>query len=590
MAETKAAPILDRARDLERAASPEGFDVLIIGAGINGAAVFWDLSLQGVRCLLVDRDDIAAGASSASTRMAHGGLRYLENGEVRLVAEATRERNRLLRNAPHYVRPLPVAIPAFAQMAGALAAACRFFGLDRPLRLRGLQIVRLGLLVYDWLGRHERSLPRHRVENATAARAALPSLHPAARGVATYYDAAISQAERLNLELVEDGLAACPEGAVLNHCAVETVREGVVVLVDRLAGNRLAGRRLEVRPRLVVNATGAWIDGVNRTLGITRPLIGGTKGSHLVLDCPDLHAALVGRAFSFDDGRGRLCIVYPMGRSVLLGSTDIRVDDPDAAVCDADETAYLLGAIRLIFPMVEVGPSHVRFRFCGVRPLPRVERRETGTISRDHAIERDAATAERPWPVLSLVGGKWTTFRAFAEQVTDVVLGELGLQRRASTTDRAIGGGVGFPADAAARERCLAELGHLGCADARAATLFERYGTRAGRIARYCAEAGDRPLAEAPDFTAREIAFLVRHEMAETLADLVFRRTTFAIEGRLNGPLVAVLARRLAAAKGEDLAWARSQADGLGRLLRERHGQEIGEPGAGMRALEGVAS
>ena len=580
------APILDRTRDIERVAvAPQGFDVLVIGAGINGAGVFWDLSLQGLRCLLVDRQDIASGASSASTRMAHGGLRYLENGEVRLVAEATRERNRLLRNAPHYVRPLPVAIPAFAQLAGAVAAAFRFSGRDRQLQLRGLQIVRLGLLVYDWLGRHERSLPQHRVENATAARAALPALHPAVRGVATYYDAAISQAERLNLELVEDGLRACPEGAALNHCAVETVRDGVVVLIDRLAGRRLA-----VRPRLVVNATGAWIDGVNRTLGIARPLIGGTKGSHLVLDCPELHAALAGRAFSFDDGRGRLCIVYPMGRAVLLGSTDIRIDDPDAAVCDADETAYLLGAIRLIFPMVEVGTSHVRFRFCGVRPLPRAERAETGTISRDHAIEQDAATAGRPWPVLSLVGGKWTTFRAFAEQVTDVVLGEFGVQRKKSTTEQAIGGGVGFPADEAARERFLQELERYGCDRARAAILLERYGTRASTVARFCAEAADRPLAHAPDFTVCEIAFLARHEMVETLADLVFRRTTLALEGRLTCPLVAELAGRLAAAKGRDAAWARSEVEGLAHTLRERHGQEIGEPGAAMRTLEGVAS
>jgi glycerol-3-phosphate dehydrogenase len=582
----EAPPILDRMRDLDRvAAAPEGFDVLIIGAGINGAAVFWDLSLQGVRCLLVDREDIAAGASSASTRMAHGGLRYLENGEVRLVAEATRERNRLLRNAPHYVRPLPVAIPAFAQVAGALAAAFRFFGHDRKLHLRGLQIVRLGLLVYDWLGRHERTLPRHRIENAAAARAALPALHPAVRGVATYYDAAISQAERLNLELVEDGIAACPDGAVLNHCAVEAVRDGAVTLVDRLAG-----RRLEVRPRLVVNATGAWIDGVNRTLGIARPLIGGTKGSHLVLDCPALHAALAGRAFSFDDGRGRLCIVYPMGGAVLLGSTDIRIEDPDAAVCDAAETDYLLGAIRLIFPMVEVSAEHVRFRFCGVRPLPRAERAETGTISRDHAIERDGSTAERPWPVLSLVGGKWTTFRAFAEQVTDAVLGTLELQRRMTTTERAIGGGKDYPTDAAGRERCLTELGQLGCAAARAAVLLERYGTRAARVARFCADAADSPLVQAPDFTAREIAFIGSQEMAETLGDLVFRRTTLAIEGRLTGPLVAELASRLAAAKGKDAAWARSEAERLGRLLRERHGQEIGEPGTPMRALEGVAS
>lgn len=583
---SEAGPILDRARDLGRLAeAADGFDVLIIGAGINGAGLFWDLSLQGVSCLLVDREDIAAGASSASTRMAHGGLRYLENGEVRLVAEATRERNRLLRNAPHYVRPLPVAIPAFAQFAGAIAAAFRFSGRDRPLALRGLQIVRMGLCVYDWLGRHGRTLPRHRVEGTKAARANLPALHPAVRGVATYYDAAISQAERLNLELVEDGLSTHRQGAVINHCAVVGTRDGAVLLLDRLDGRQLA-----VRPRLVVNATGAWIDGVNRALGVERPLIGGTKGSHLVLDCPALHAALAGRAFSFDDGKGRLCIVYPLKDAVLLGSTDIHIDDPDTAICDADETAYLLGAIRLIFPMVDVGLEHVRFRFCGVRPLPRADRAETGTISRDHSIGRAEPEAGRPWPVLSLVGGKWTTFRAFAEQAADAILKELGRPRLAATHERAIGGGAGFPADAAARERFFDRLAGLGCDRERAAILLERYGARAERIALACAGAADRPLASAPDYTAGEIAFLARHEMVESLADLVFRRATLAIEGRLTAALVGELALLLAEAKSADHGWAAREAELLRTRLRERHGQEIGPLAFDARGLAEVAS
>jgi glycerol-3-phosphate dehydrogenase len=569
---TEPRPVLDRARDIARVeAGPDAFEVLIIGAGINGAAVFWDLSLQGVSCLLIDRDDVASGASSASTRMAHGGLRYLENGEVRLVAEATVERNRLMRNAPHFIRPLPVAIPAFAQMSGGIAAACRFFGRDRLIGIRGLQIIRLGLIAYDWLGRRDRCMPHHRIEGAKSALRTLPRLHPAVRGVATYYDARITRAERLNLELVEDALLALPASAALTYCALEDVVAGVAVLQDRLGQ-----RRLEVRPKLVINAAGAWIDDVNARLDIEKPLIGGTKGSHLVLESPELHTALAGRAFSFDDGTGRLCIVYPLGRMVLLGSTDIRIGDPDEAFCDAAETAYLLGAIRLIFPTVEVNADQIRFRFAGVRPLPRASNRETGSISRDHSIERAPATAERPFDVLSLVGGKWTTFRAFAEQTTDAVLETQHRARRTGTTDRAIGGGRSWPRDEAAFGHLRTALGQHGCDAERAATLLERYGTRAERIAAFSAAGPDRRLAEAPDFTHREIAFFVHHEMAMTVADIVFRRTTLALEGRLSAALLAELAAIVAEELGQDEAWQRCQLEGLHVLLRARHGVELG--------------
>ncbi len=565
-------PILDRARDLARlAAEPAAFDVLVIGGGINGAATFRDLALQGVRAVLVDALDIAAGASSASTRMAHGGLRYLENGELRLVAEATFERNRLMRNAPHYLCPLPVAIPVFARFSGALAAVFRFFGRDWPLRLRGLEVVRLGLRTYDWLGRKGRVLPRYRIESAAEARRHLPDLHPAVRGVATYYDARITQAERLNLELVEDALLAKPASAAINHLAVTAFEGGEIILQDRLSGRRLA-----IRPKLVVNAGGAWIDRVNAALGIEGALIGGTKGAHLVLDCPALHRALGGRAFSFDDGAGRLCIVYPMGDRVLLGSTDIRLDDPDAAVCDAAETAYLLGAIRLIFPLVDVGPEHIRFRFSGVRPLPRATRQETGTISRDHAIERTPPTPERPWPVLSLIGGKWTTFRAFAEVTTDAVLAELGRKRKVATHDLPIGGGRDYPADPAGRTALEASLTGLGVDPSRAASLVERFGTRASRVGAFLAAGPDQPLGDAPETSRREIAFHVRHEMAMTLGDLVFRRTTLALDGRLTAGLLQEIAAVATAELGQDSAWQAAELAALAALLKERHGVDLG--------------
>jgi glycerol-3-phosphate dehydrogenase len=538
-------------------------DVLVVGGGINGCATFRELALQGLRCLIVDREDFGAGASSASSRMAHGGLRYLENGAFRLVAEATRERNRLLRNAAHAVSPLLVTIPSFSVFGGLAQSVAKLFGIARGIPSRGVVLLKLGLALYDFLGRRQAAMGRHRMTFGAAARALLPDLHPAVRGLASYYDAKISHAERIAFELVADGLAANPRCLALNHCALLQGDGPRLVLRDLLGGRDHA-----VAPRLVVNATGAWIDTTNQRIGAMRPLIGGTKGSHLVLDNPALHGAMRGRAFSFDDGGGRMCIAYPLGEMVLLGTTDIRVADPDAAVCDEAEIDYLLGAIRVIFPMIEVGRAQIRFRFCGVRPLPRSATAATVDISRDHSIVRREPDAAAPYPVLSLVGGKWTTFRAFAEQAADQVLAALGASRTRGTRDLPIGGGRDFPTDAGARRAWIERVGTTtGCASARVDALLSRYGTRAEDVAAFCAAAPDRPLAGAPDYSEREMLFLVRHEMAATLDDIVYRRTTLAMWGRLSFPLLCDLAGIVAQARG--VAAAGLLHDLVARLLRE---------------------
>ncbi len=540
----------DRKAALLRLADQPAFDVLIVGGGINGAATFRELALQGVRVLLVDREDFGAGASSASTRMAHGGLRYLENGEVRLVVEATRERNRLMRNAPHAVVPLQVTIPCFSVMGGLIRSIGKLLGVRRPIPSRGLVLLKIGLSLYDFYGSRLKVMPSHRMTSRATTLQELPRLHPAIRGAASYYDAKVIAPERVAFELVLDGLAANPACVAINHCRAERSEGGSVVLRDLLDDRELA-----LTPRLVINAGGAWIDEVNARIAPGAALIGGTKGSHLVIDCPALRDALAGRAFSFDDGMGRMCVVYPIGDMVLLGSTDLRVTDADSAVCTEEEVDYLLGAIRLVFPMVEVLREQIRYRFCGVRPLPRSTSRDTVDISRDHSIARRAPDADTPFTVLSLVGGKWTTFRAFAEQVTDQVLADLGMPRKERTEDLAIGGGRDYPHGADARQRWMDEVsGISGLPPARVGLLLDRYGTRARDVALFCGEAADRPLADAPEYTEREIRFLVEREMAVTIDDVIYRRTTLAMWGRLTFPLLCDLARIIADATGADEA------------------------------------
>lgn len=530
--------MLNRDATIGRLASGFAVDVLIVGGGINGCAVFRELALQGVSCLLVDREDFGAGASSASTRMAHGGLRYLENGEFRLVAEATRERNRLLRNAPHLVSPLLVTVPSFSILGGIVPSIAKLFGIEQKIPSRGILLLKLGMTLYDALGRRQGSLGRHAMMSAAKARRVLPELHPAVRGLASYYDAKIAHPERIAFELVADGVTVNPGSMAINHCALLRGEGANVVLRDRLSGQNHI-----VTPRLVVNASGAWIDHVLASLGPTRPVIGGTKGSHLVIDNPALHDAMHDRAFSFDDGTGRMCIAYPIGGMVLLGSTDVRVTEPDEAICDDVEIDYLIGAIRIIFPTVDVGREQVCFRFCGVRPLPRSTSTTTVNISRDHSIVRREPDDTVPYPVLALVGGKWTTFRAFAEQAADQVLTAIGASRTCHTADTPIGGGRDYPLGEDARRTWLGRVAAAtGCTRLRMVELFERYGTRAEAVAGFCSNGPDRELAAAPEYSEREILFLIRQEMARTLDDLIYRRTPLAMWGRLSFRLLAELA------------------------------------------------
>lgn len=532
-------PARDQA--LAAAAALGEVDVLIIGAGINGAATFRDLALQGVRVLIVDREDFGAGASMASSRLAHGGLRYLENGEFRLTAESTRERNRLLRNVPHMVRPLPIAIPFFSRSAGLLTSLRRMLGAKVSLKERGFVMSELGLFLYDWFGRLDRTMPRHRVLVGARAREHFPALNRQTVAVSIYYDAVVAAPERIALELIDDGLQASPTSVALNHCEVTGLDGAAVAFRDRLDQGGFV-----VRPKLVLNAAGSWIDRVNGRLASARPLMGGTKGSHLVLNHPRLFAALAGHGVIFDDGQGRVCFAYPLAETVLLGSTDIPVDDPDEAVCSEDEQAYLLEVIRRPFPDISVERRHVVYRFCGVRPLPRSDAATPGAVSRDHSLVLDEANCTRPFPVLSLVGGKWTTFRAFAEQVGTAVLKRLARPRTVDTARLPIGGAVGLPGPGGHEAHISDLASRFGLGLDRARALFGRYGSGAESVARFLAQDEDRMLPGLSTVSDREIRRFARCEMAVTVEDVIFRRTNLAMEGRLSSAVLARIAALLA--------------------------------------------
>ncbi|MBM4040908.1 MAG: glycerol-3-phosphate dehydrogenase/oxidase [Planctomycetes bacterium] len=533
--------------------------VLILGGGVNGAGLFRELALQGVECLLVDKADYVAGASSKASRMIHGGLRYLESREFKLVRESLVERNRLLDNAPHYVAPQKTTIPLFSWLGGAWRSALIFLGFDARPGGRGALLVKLGLSFYDFVTRKRRRTPRHFLTGRAKSLRELPGLNPRIKATATYWDAQISEAERLCIEMLQDACAANPACRALNYVRPELVARrsaaatrvgdadhevGAVMLTDETTGQTAC-----VRPRIVVNATGAWVDMANAALGLTTHFMGGTKGSHLVVDNSELLAALGGRMVYYEHSDGRICIAIPFCGKVLMGSTDIRVDDPDAARCDEGEVSYMLATLRGVFPGIEVHREQIAYAFCGVRPLPASGKGVTAIISRGHSIHVLEPESDRPFPIFCLIGGKWTTFRAFAEQVADKLLPRLGAQRRCSTAELPIGGGRDFPKGDEQRSQWIERVAaESGLPRERVGTLLDRYGTAAEAFA-----AGDgSPLRSLPDYTVGEVERLAAAEQVVHLADLLCRRSTIAIRGLATPPVVAELAEVVGTALGWD--------------------------------------
>lgn len=509
---------------------PLDVDVAIFGAGINGAGLFRDLCAKGITCMLVDKGDYGSGTSAAPSRLIHGGLKYLETGEFGLVAQSTLERNLLLKNAPHYVTPLPTVIPIFSWTKGIGAALRTLFGSTSAPRSRGAILIKIGLAIYDYYGSRNRVMPRHTVVGRTRALKDMPALTRSIVAAGTYYDAKVSHPERLVLELVTDGVAANPASSAYNYTSLIGSQNGVVTLRDE------DNREFSIRPKIVVNAAGPWIDHVNAALGASSHMIGGTKGSHLLLKHDELVRMLHGRMVYFEADDGRICLVYDYHGLALVGSTDIPADNPDQVLCEPEERDYMIGAVQALFPGLKINSEQIVYAYSGIRPLPASDASSPGLISRDHSAPEIEADASRPFPIISLVGGKWTTFRGFAEEVADRLLGRLGRSRQASTRMMPIGGGKEFPRDARARADWLRKASAASdIGEQRLAILLERYGTKALAIAQHRSpwNSGDH-LPDSSDYSLAEIDYLLRMEQVRHVSDIVLRRTTLAISGSLT--------------------------------------------------------
>lgn len=542
--------------------------VLIVGAGINGIGTFRDLALNGIDVLLIDRGDFCSGASAASSHMAHGGIRYLENGEFRLVREAVRERNRMIQNAPHLVKPLPTTIPIFKRLSGILNAPLKFMGwLDKPSE-RGALIIKLGLMLYDAYTGRQRTVPRHQFLSKRDSLAKWSRLNPSVVNTAVYYDGLILNPERLALELILDAEADNPNARAVNYLSMTGGSGSAVNLRDELTGEMH-----EVHPKILINAAGAWIDFANKGLGFSTKYIGGTKGSHLVLKHPELREAIGENEFFFENKDGRIVLICPFYDRVLVGTSDIRIENPDEAVCTEEEADYFIEMVARVFPDIKISREHIVFRFSGVRPLASSTAKNTSQFSRDHSIEvLNGDWTGLNFPVYSLVGGKWTSFRAFAEEAADKALAQLGMQRIKNTQDLPIGGGHGYKPGADELQRELDGLAAwTGLEKGRLALLYDRYGSRAEAVATYIKNGNDAPLTTLPNYTRREIMFIAQHEKVLHLTDLLLRRTTIAMLGYATRESIAELADVAGDALGWSGAKKSAEAESAAQWLANRH-------------------
>jgi glycerol-3-phosphate dehydrogenase len=531
--------VSERATTFKRLGS-EPFDLLIIGGGITGAGIARDAVLRGLKVALVEKTDFAAGTSSKSSKLVHGGLRYLEHGNFKLVFEGTNERALLMKVAPHLVRPLEFLVPVYKR--------------DRP----GLFVLDVGLWIYDGLSKF--SSPKlHRTVRAGR----IVKLEPALKredleGGLLYYDCATDDA-RMTLENVVDARAL--GAAIVNYARVSRLMlEG-----DRVVGAEISDTLDESAPpvlvqsRVVINATGPWSDSVRKMAGAP-PILSASKGVHLVLDAARIR---VNHAVVMKEKR-RVVFVLPWGLDrTFIGTTDTFYEGkPEDVHTDRDDVAYLLGLANRYFPEAKLTPDDVLATWAGLRPLikPSDDVATASDVSREHLID------SRPG-IVTIAGGKLTTYRRMAAEVVEAAGPQLGDLKPSTTDERPLPGAVGVDGYPGV-QRIDEELNKGGLVDAQVAKhLAGTYGARAQSVVnrvRQNAALGERLDPELP-FILAQVDVAVDEEQALTLEDTLGRRLPLLLKSRDQGLTAST---KVAQRMGEKLGWSASRVEAEIALYR----------------------
>ena len=460
------------------------FDVLVVGGGITGCGVARDAAMRGLSVALVERDDFASGTSGRSSRLVHGGIRYLEQARFHLVYESIRERQTLLRIAPHLVRPLAFTWPIY----------------------KGARVGRLklsaGLILYQLMALGRSHRPSFLSSRKTLERE--PSLRPDdLKGGAVYYDASTDDS-RLT---VATAISAAENGAVVaNHTRVTRVIRQNGRAIGAEIRSPLSGEVGEVRASVLVNATGVWQNAVDAIEHGTR--LRGSKGVHIAVPRERVGNRDAITMISTVDGRVMFCL--PAATHTIIGTTDTWTDEsPEDVHASPADVDYLLRSANSYFPGARLTADDVVSAWAGIRPLVATQSRNPTAASREHSIVTDESG------VISVTGGKLTTYRSMAAEIVDRVQLALGQSVKSAATDRVILPG-------ADRGDVIAHLGQHDPALARTIAHGLRY-------------------------TGADLVYAVKHEMAKTLSDLLIRRTHLAFEARDHGKGVAPFAADLVA-------------------------------------------
>lgn len=462
--------------------APDTFDVLVIGGGITGCGVARDAAMRGLSVALIERDDFASGTSGRSSRLIHGGIRYLEHGQLHLVYESIRERQTLLRIAPHLVKPLAFTWPIF-----------------RGARVGKLKLS-AGLLLYQLMARR-RSLNYSILNAAQTLDREPPLKSEELTGGAVYYDACTDDARLV----IANALAAHQLGAtILTHTRVtEIIRHGDKAL-GVVTRSQHADETREIRARVIVNATGVWqnaFDGNNRARRLR-----GSKGAHIGVARERVGNRDALTLISPLDGRVMFCL--PAGPQTIIGTTDTWTEEsPETVHASPADVDYLLRSANAYFPQARLTPGDVISAWAGIRPLASAGSSNPSAVSREHAITTDRSG------VINVTGGKLTTYRAMAAEIVDLVQEALGQARKPALTDAVELPGADRPD----------EITRIQQGDVSLST----------------------PLIGGLAYTGADLVYGVRREMARTLSDLLIRRTHLAFETRDHGKSVASRATEL---------------------------------------------